>query len=245
MTKNKKIGENYEMHHRKYINKVLNDFFEINTKPSKKEKQIISDKLDISYERVNIWFQNKRARCKKYMKKVYFIKYYVYHMSTNNKNKLILKKDEKNRQSFKQIQTFFNLNIEKNKYIGKKYILDDNSFNYLDEYDIYDEKMNEENYKKNINENFKNENQDSNKNQNSSLKFDSKSLPKKHVTRKKKIIFKKTIQIYPSCNSLIVPKFKINNDINSYDDNFKPGDVYLTKKKNYHFQESTFSNLKN
>lgn len=52
--------------------------FKQNQKPSSEEKRYIADRLNLKYDKVNIWFQNQRAKRRRYMTIIPFMKISIF-----------------------------------------------------------------------------------------------------------------------------------------------------------------------
>lgn len=228
-------------------------FFDENPKPNSQEKREIAEFLDQKYEKINIWFQNERAKRRKYMHVIPFLKFTVFF-------------DEKN----PGIQEIFlgnlqnNLHQESSSFVKKdfhnptEHFDMKNIFSPTDEYEFptgWDNSTHEhfeqsQNVQKNQEQyNLNRSCQESyDHNQSRQCSRENYKLSQKHpaisfeqwyTASKKKKASHKIVQIFPVCNSLFIPMNKIRG--NGYSSKFNNGDTIVIDGISYRYKDITFT----
>lgn len=67
-TQKKNNKKQYRKRYSREESDILNYFFANNEFPSKKEREILASELNTTSRRIQVWFQNKRAKCRRKIK---------------------------------------------------------------------------------------------------------------------------------------------------------------------------------
>ncbi|KRH93649.1 putative homeobox domain containing protein [Pseudoloma neurophilia] len=236
--------------------------FDQNPKPSLDEKKRIADQLGLKYEKVNIWFQNERAKRRKHMEIIPFTKFTLFTDEKSSENAQVFRGSLK-KNSLSTNEEIISLPFSNDYQIKYINIPNSDRENRLNSSDSIQSVMSFENF------NFT-QNDEIHKDKNSCiptneiyfsqaqtyeqfyqqrndgvdlgfLKNSDNSVDTTFANSKKRRPVQKTIQIFPTCNNLFIPMKKIKR--NGYSTFFNNGDTILVRGRPYRFKDLTNSQL--
>lgn len=223
---NEKIRNKKKAKHNQYY---LLWFYDLNPKPSNHEKRYIASLLDIKYEKINIWFQNERAKRRKAMPIIPYIKFtVVINDKPIEESKILRGSIHKFDYNLSDIQNENRENIsplyqKNNGKLSSKKLDKFEDEHPIDQYDHDSDRISAKYSEHSLNFHTFGSAAEENR-------FPTSSNSTKRNKPKMKIL-----QIFPTCNSLFVPTKKMRTD--GYTTKYTNGDTVTVFGQQYRFKD--------